>query len=324
VNSVTPRKQMKKTDTFWDNINNGEIPVLKYITTTMQNNKKITKIKISEQISYIVFKRVLEFLYTGSATFANGNNEVRETADVAALIDCQDLVTYCNNILSGNEFLNPSITTWLNDKFGEKALELFFNKPLLSDVSFQVENVTMHAHRAVVSSRSEVINAMLQSKFIEGKSNSTIIRETSFECFKAFMEYLYTAHAPIEQSEDKIGIMEISNRFGVSRLVTLCELYASKEVEKATTDGIESADIDIINLLLVSQKCNANQLAAFCLHFISNNYQPMKKRKEFVLLEGDNLKYVQEHQWPPVSYLQQLAEYEKLTGHSSDNKCLIM
>ena len=54
----------------------------------------------------------------------------------------------------------------------------------------------------------------------------------------------------------------------------------------------------------------------------------MKKREEFKLLDGENLKYIEEHQWPPLSYLKELEEYEKLISkkgiNEKDAKCIVM
>ncbi len=47
---------------------------------------------------------------------------------------------------------------------------------------------------------------------------------------------------------------------GLPRLVTLCELYITKEVETATSDGIEKADIDVVGLLHLAEQHNADQL----------------------------------------------------------------
>lgn len=65
------------------------------------------------------------------------------------------------------------------------------------------------------------------------------------EAFLAFLEYLYTDHAPIEEG-DSVGILELSNRYVMPRLMSLCELYISKEVERVTAASIAQADVDVI------------------------------------------------------------------------------
>jgi len=111
----------------------------------------------------------------------------------------------------------------------------------------------------------------------------------------------------------------------LSRLVTLCELYISKAVEKATAETVSKAQIDVIDLLQTAQMHNAPQLAKFCLHFLCTNYQIMKNRAEYKNLSSENRTHVEDNQWPPVSYLKQLEEYEKSTGKKrSDDKCSIM
>lgn len=46
-----------------------------------------------------------------------------------------------------------------------------------------------------------------------------------------------------------VSLLMLANRFAVSRLVTLCELYLSKLVERETKDDIAKADVDIIGIL---------------------------------------------------------------------------
>ena len=60
----------------------------------------------------------------------------------------------------------------------------------------------------------------------------------------AFLEYLYTDHSPIEEG-DSLGILELSNKYVMPRLMMLCELYISKEVERATR-SIAKADVDVV------------------------------------------------------------------------------
>ena len=78
------------------------------------------------------------------------------------------------------------------------------------------------------------------------------IPSSSSECFLAFLEYLYTDHSPIEES-DAVGLLVIADEYGQNRLQNLCELYITKEVDKCVTKNIEKSDIDVIGLLLTSQ-----------------------------------------------------------------------
>jgi len=280
-------------------------------------------VTLAATVNSRIFLRVLEFWYTGITTISGKTDFVTETKELADLFECGDLSTICENVVNGTSELNPSIGTWLNDKFGEKANALFLNKPLFSDVKFRAgpQGTLVYGHRALMTCHCPVLQAMLTGGFKEGREQAVDIKDTTREVFLAFVEYLYSAHAPIEDS-DSVSILELANQFGMPRLVNLCELYISKEVERATTNGIEKADIDVIGLLLTAQRHNADQLAQFCLHFISTNFQPMKKRPEFSLLGPENTAYVEEHQWPPVSYLKAVEEYEKLTGKGTN--CIIM
>ena len=67
----------------------------------------------------------------------------------------------------------------------------------------------------------------------------------TLDTFLALLEYLYTDHAPIEEG-DAVGIVALSNQYAVPRLMALCELYVSKEVERLTADSIAQADLNVI------------------------------------------------------------------------------
>jgi len=204
----------------------------------------------------------------------------------------------------------------------------FFNKNLLSDVTFRVGETLIPAHRAVLISRCTFFGPLLRGDFIEGRSADAAINisETDADTFLAALEYIYTDHSPIEDS-DMGELLVLANRLGLTRLVTLCELYISKAVDRAVADGIKKAiekgDIDIVGLLPLSQDFNAPQLEKFMKHFLATNFQPIQARPEFHELSEDNRKYLEEHQWPPVSYLKAIAEYEKAVGKSGGDCCVM-
>eukprot|EP01129_Flabellula_baltica_P013675 TRINITY_DN639_c0_g1_i1.p1 TRINITY_DN639_c0_g1~~TRINITY_DN639_c0_g1_i1.p1 ORF type:complete len:692 (-),score=158.54 TRINITY_DN639_c0_g1_i1:21-2096(-) len=289
------------------------------IYTKSEEGKMITNIEM-ETISYDIFMHILEFIYTGVISTPHN---LQSVIDAAQAFGLNYLTAFCENIQNDMEFLNPSIGTYLNDEAGKKLIELFFKKKQYSDITFKVEGRKIPAHKSLVSSRCDVLSLMLSGGFREGIEQSIQIEDATKEVFEAFLEYIYSDHAPI-QGNDSVGIMMLANQYGLSRLVSLCELYISKEIETSTTNDITEADIDIIGILLLAQAANAKQLEAFCLHFISNNYEPMSKRPEWAMLEGENLEYIEEHRWPPVSYLEELETYEKAMKGDHEKQCSVM
>ena len=119
--------------------------------------------KISEQ----VFIRCLQFLYTGFIEVDKSSEHLDETVSAARLFNLPELELICQNAKNEEEFLNPSIGTWLNDRNSATSKQLFFHKPLLSDVHFLVEGQLVPAHRLVLSTRCEVMTAMLSGYFME-------------------------------------------------------------------------------------------------------------------------------------------------------------
>ena len=73
------------------------------------------------------------------------------------------------------------------------------------------------------------------------------ISDVPLDNFLAFLEYLYTDHAPIEEG-DCIGILILSNQYVMRRLMSLCELYITKEVDRACAKSIIDADVDVIGM----------------------------------------------------------------------------
>lgn len=59
------------------------------------------------------------------------------------------------------------------------------------------------------------------------------------------LEYLYTDHSPIEET-DSISVLVLANQYVLPRLMSLCELYITKLVDKACAKSIADADINII------------------------------------------------------------------------------
>eukprot|EP00117_Sycon_ciliatum_P004051 scpid42668/ scgid8577/ Rho-related protein racA len=268
----------------------------------------ITCFTVSEKVTGAAFENVRDFFYTGNPPRLESGGDIQETKRAAEVFKLAELETLCQNVDEEQEFLNPSIGTWLNDCVGAAAKQLFLSKDTMSDLIFRVDGHTVRAHRCVIVARCAALAALF--KHSTEDVPEVTITDTNIHCFLALLEYIYTDHAPIEEG-DPIGILKLANRFGLTRLLSLCELYATKDVEQAVVQSIQHADVDVIGLLHTAQSNGAAQLSAWCLHFISSNYMAFKQRGEFSQLHGDNLSYIDTNQWPPMDYLDAIAEYEK-------------
>ncbi|XP_022095620.1 rho-related protein racA-like isoform X2 [Acanthaster planci] len=298
----------------WEDINQGKITGLAGIRDEVTPDgslleKAKTRVMISADISYQTFQHVLKFLYTGLPSITDGTS----TEDLVALQKASNtfslpmLDSIVKNLQNDGKFLNPSIGTYLNDQTGQRAKWLFLNKQTLSDIQFKVEDTTVYAHKVMLTSRCGFMNGMFSGDFTESSQEEIRIEDVSLECFLALLEYLYTDHAPIEEG-DAVGILVAADRYGQDRLRNLCEMYITKGVD------VTDKHVDVIGLLHTAQIYNASQLAQWCLDLISRNFVAFRKRAEFKKLEGENLKYVTENRWPPVSYLDELEKYKAQCG----------
>ncbi|KJE97108.1 rho GTPase [Capsaspora owczarzaki ATCC 30864] len=264
-------------------------------------------------VSAPVMLKVLEFLYTGLASFDDKNDHVRETSTASSLFDLGELSTICQNVLEDDQELNPSIGTWLNDQTGQVMNQLFLNNKLLADAQFQfADGRTMYVHKAMLAARCPLLDVLGHD------SNPTALQtirlyeqEEVLDVLRPFMEFLYSDHATIDtRTANPATLLIIADRYEVKRLVTYCELHVSKAIERETASRVAKAEIDVIGLMGVARKCDAEQLVAFCKHFICTNYSAMCKRPEYRLLDAGTRTYLYNQQWPPLSYLAQVEEYE--------------
>jgi small GTP-binding protein len=238
----------------------------------------------------------------------------------ADLFDLSDLTSWCTNCESGDTVLNPSLTTWHNECCGVWAKQNIVNKKLFADVVFVIDSdgTRVFAHRAVMHVRSSVMARLFEGRFADGRAGAahgivcSHVGGVESRTFIDMLEYLYTQHAPIDE-HDAVDLMQLADRYNVPCLATRCELAISKAVDSAVAGRIQRADVDLIGLLMFAEQTRGAQLGEFLKHFIATNYGPMKRREEWAQLEAipEALKFIEEHKWPPQSYLDQLAEYER-------------
>ncbi|PVD37401.1 hypothetical protein C0Q70_04400 [Pomacea canaliculata] len=70
--------------------------------------------------------------------------EVADLQRVAGVFKMADLQTICHNIHTDQDFLNPSIGTFLTDMTGAEMKRVFLNQPDYADIIFKVQGERLH------------------------------------------------------------------------------------------------------------------------------------------------------------------------------------
>ena len=105
----------------------------------------------STKLTDLSFKRCLEFLYTGFVDLQKDSEGLEETLKAAQLFNLPELQLIVENAKKEEEFLNPSIGTWLNDRNSSVAKQLFLNKvfafTLTKSIVYSVHTSNIYLNR---------------------------------------------------------------------------------------------------------------------------------------------------------------------------------
>lgn len=296
---------------------------------------KVITFDLHSGISHEAFLYVMEYLYTGMASVTKSHYILPKLKELATSFECDMLVSICDNLEQDMDFLNPSIETFRMDAAASQVKRMYLpsgqqSSSLFSDCTIQLvytdemglnarsnssasstrkRTLNLPAHRILLESRCEFLAAMFKGQFIEAQ---TMVGEIEMhpDSFMPLLEFVYTDHAPIEGG-DCIGILAAADQYRLPRLVSLSELWVSKMIERATQKDVAKASINISDVLDLANSHNASQLKVWFLDWCSANYVPLTKRSDFNELEGDDKDYIVAHQYPPLSYLAEVEQYEK-------------
>ncbi|XP_062098149.1 BTB/POZ domain-containing protein At4g08455-like isoform X1 [Humulus lupulus] len=95
------------------------------------------------------------------------------------------------------------------------------------------------AHKAVLVSRSPVFKAMLENEMEESRSSTIKINDVSYEALRAFVNYLYTAEASLNEHM-AYSLVVLAEKYQVNHLKTYCERFLiSKQCQRILYRALE-------------------------------------------------------------------------------------
>ncbi|XWS15186.1 hypothetical protein CRYUN_Cryun35bG0072700 [Craigia yunnanensis] len=157
---------------------------------------------------------------------------------------------------------------------------LFFPDVVLvasDDGSLGLPPVPVPAHKAVLVNRSPVFKAMLENEMEESRSGTIKISDVSYDALRAFVNYLYTAEAWLDE-QMACDLLVLAEKYQVKHLKGYCEKFL---VSKLNWDN------SLMSYAFAHQHSAKLVLdAALCL--ITDNMDKLTKREEYMeLVEKD-------------------------------------
>lgn len=114
------------------------------------------------------------------------------------------------------------VETLPNPKLADDITALW-NKPDSSDFTVQVQDKTFFTHKLILSTRSPVLKAMLQSGLSETNTSTLTINDFDATITEHFLYFLYSDKCEgLSQDQLKV-LLQMAHKYGVVGLQQLCE-----------------------------------------------------------------------------------------------------
>ncbi|KAF8646567.1 hypothetical protein HU200_065789 [Digitaria exilis] len=147
-----------------------------------------------------------------------------------------------------------------------------------TDVSFNVDGETFHAHRAVLAARSPVFRVGLHGSMAEAKMPSIALHDIVPAVFRTMLHFMYTDKLPVG---DELGtssfemmqhLLAAADRYALDRLKLIC---AQRLWDKVSVDNVAA-------ILACAEMYSCSELKSKCIDFFADE----KNFKKSVLTEG--------------------------------------
>jgi hypothetical protein len=162
-----------------------------------------------------------------------------------------------------------------SSKIGEFYSTLYDNKDF-SDVILAVGESKIHAHKLVLSARSEYFAAMFRSDFKESK-DAEIKIEDDEELFKQIIEIFYTNDVSTVDFEVALELIVLARKYLVEELVKSCEEIIIKNMT------VENC----FEILSVADSIQSKPFKDRAIGYISANIKAVMKTAGWNTLKAD-------------------------------------
>ncbi len=96
-----------------------------------------------------------------------------------------------------------------------------------SDITFQVGEFSIKAHRVVLSARSHYFRTLFRGGFAESYMSTVPVEDVEADVFECMLRFLYTAARVLVTENNVVKLIRLANRYAIPELVECCEVVLS-------------------------------------------------------------------------------------------------
>ncbi|KAK6939945.1 LOW QUALITY PROTEIN: BTB/POZ domain, partial [Dillenia turbinata] len=152
-----------------------------------------------------------------------------------------------------------------------------------SDQTDLASPVPIHAHKAVLVNRSAVFRAMFENQMEEGLSGTIEISDVSHDALRAFVNYLYTAEACLDDQMAR-DLLVMAEKYQVKHLKAYCEKFIVSKLNWGNS----------LSSYASAHQHNAKHLLDAALSLIVENMDKLTKLEEYKELKEKDPQFVLE------------------------------
>jgi speckle-type POZ protein len=177
-----------------------------------------------------------------------------------------------------------------------------FESQDFADVILSASGQQLHAHKAVLSTRSPVFLAMFRHDMLETRSNRVEIEDIRYDVLREMVHFIYTGRTP-NLIDMACELLQAADKYALERLKVMCEDTLCLSL---TTDNVADT-------LILADVHSAKQLKERCLSFIA------ERAKDIIHSDGWK-KILQSHPELVGEAFRTLA-MQQLTSTGPPHKC---
>jgi len=161
----------------------------------------------------------------------------------------------------------------------QQTMKQFLTEAPYSDISFEVEDQVIPAHKWWLTKRSKYFMNMFSSGMAETQASKITITDMKASTFKAFLEYLYSDDVQLNEAL-ALELLQQADKYSVPDLKNSCETYLTGR-------------LSVENYVAISQMAElveAESLRQAVIAFVAKNIKNLKLRKDFEQLSVNILR----------------------------------